>query len=367
MRTHNILMLAATLMAHSAAYSQIEVYGNGNVAVKGTLNTSNTALSVGDKSYNSSYSVYMSSNNPATGCYNIGAEGTALRSTTSSGRTLGVRGVAGNCTADWNFGVVGALQGNNNGAGVFGSASQPLGINTNGKYAGFFHGDMTATGAAKLCWANPCDAELSSSTSIQSALTIINSFHTKQGTPLIPATAGGSPQGDGNGGRPVSSEVHYAFIPSYTASTYPALVCQTAGGNSYVNYTLVIPILVEAVKQLYTMASSLSTGGAVTSGHEDGPATAPAMAETSRATFLQNITPNPFTTATVVRYQLPNGAGDAWLRIADMQDTPLHQIPLDTSADRVTINGNSLQPGMYICTLVVDGKDVDTKRMIFTK
>lgn len=33
----------------------------------------------------------------------------------------------------------------------------------------------------------------------------------------------------------------------------------------------------------------------------------------------------------------------------------------------VTINGNSFQPGMYLYALVIDGKEVDTKRMILTK
>jgi hypothetical protein len=33
----------------------------------------------------------------------------------------------------------------------------------------------------------------------------------------------------------------------------------------------------------------------------------------------------------------------------------------------VTINGNSLEPGMYLYSLVIDGKEVDTKRMILTK
>lgn len=33
----------------------------------------------------------------------------------------------------------------------------------------------------------------------------------------------------------------------------------------------------------------------------------------------------------------------------------------------VILNGNSLEPGMYLYALVVDGKEVDTKRMILTK
>jgi len=33
----------------------------------------------------------------------------------------------------------------------------------------------------------------------------------------------------------------------------------------------------------------------------------------------------------------------------------------------ITINGSDLQAGMYLYTLIVDGKEVDTKRMILTK
>ena len=32
----------------------------------------------------------------------------------------------------------------------------------------------------------------------------------------------------------------------------------------------------------------------------------------------------------------------------------------------VTINGSSFQPGMYLYALVIDGKEVDTKRMLIT-
>ena len=367
MRNHTIFLLMAAVLCHSAAYSQIEVYGNGNVAVRGTLTTSNTALSVGDKSYGSDYSVYASSVNPATGCYNIGAEGYALSSSTTTGRSFGVRGVAGNCTAGWNFGVVGVLQGSNNGAGVFGSATNPLGISTNGKYAGFFHGDMMATGVAKAFWANPCDVEMNASSTIQSALTIINSFYTKMGTITYPVQAGNPPQGDGTEGRTSSSDIHYGFITSYTQSSYPALTFQTAGGEYYVNYTKVIPILVEAIKQLYAQVSASAMSGDTTDTQAGILANAPAKMASSTDCHLSDIAPNPFSTATVVRYALPSSTGDAWLRISDMQCTPLQQLPLDISVDRVTINGNSLQPGMYICTLVVDGKDVDSKRMIFTK
>ncbi len=33
----------------------------------------------------------------------------------------------------------------------------------------------------------------------------------------------------------------------------------------------------------------------------------------------------------------------------------------------ITIEGNSLEAGMYLYTLIVDGKEVNTKKMILTK
>jgi hypothetical protein len=37
-----------------------------------------------------------------------------------------------------------------------------------------------------------------------------------------------------------------------------------------------------------------------------------------------------------------------------------------TGKGNVTVNASELKPGMYLYTLVADGKEVDTKRMILT-
>ena len=51
-----------------------------------------------------------------------------------------------------------------------------------------------------------------------------------------------------------------------------------------------------------------------------------------------------------------------------MNGTQLQQYTVNGKGKQtVTINGNSLDPGMYFYALVIDGKEVDTKRMILTK
>ena len=85
--------------------------------------------------------------NAATGGYNIGGEGIAYSFTANnSGRSFGLRGVAGNCPNNYNYGVLGALQGKQGGAAIFGTTSgKTLGTNVGGSYAGYFDGNVKVT------------------------------------------------------------------------------------------------------------------------------------------------------------------------------------------------------------------------------
>ena len=68
-----------------------------------------------------------------------------------------------------------------------------------------------------------------------------------------------------------------------------------------------------------------------------------------------------------MKYSIPQDAANAQLIIFDMQGTMLRQIPVSPSGDSVTLNGTDFPTGMYMYSLVVNGKEMDTKRMIITK
>ena len=119
------------------ASAQLTVYHNGNVNIGSEQPTSNVSLSVGNVAYSdTTYHVSLGLHNPASGCYNIGGEGVAYSPTTrNTGRAFGLRGVAGNCTSGYNFGVLGALQGSQAGAAVFGTTSgKTLGLRVDGLF-----------------------------------------------------------------------------------------------------------------------------------------------------------------------------------------------------------------------------------------
>ena len=102
-------------------------------------------------------------------------------------------------------------------------------------------------------------------------------------------------------------------------------------------------------------------GGASATGLTELAATAPASLE-------QNV-PNPFNHSTVVHYTLPETCTSAKILITNTTGRAIQQIPLSVSGghDSIMIKGGSLQAGIYLYSLICDGKVVDTKRMVLTK
>ena len=76
--------------------------------------------------------------------------------------------------------------------------------------------------------------------------------------------------------------------------------------------------------------------------------------------------PNPFSERTTIYYELSETVKTADIYIFNMQGSIVKKIAADRSG-RIEIQGSELQAGMYLYSLVADGKEVDTKRMILTK
>ncbi len=78
--------------------------------------------------------------------------------------------------------------------------------------------------------------------------------------------------------------------------------------------------------------------------------------------------PNPFNQQTSIQYFIPTTSQSASLMIFDLQGKPVKTVAITKfGSSAIIINGNELSPGMFIYSLVVDGKIIDTKRMILTE
>lgn len=85
------------------------------------------------------------------------------------------------------------------------------------------------------------------------------------------------------------------------------------------------------------------------------------------AALLQNV-PNPFSQQTNIRYIISTKAQSASIMIFDLQGKLVKASPITNFGNgAVIINGNELSAGMFVYSLIVDGRIIDTKRMILTQ
>lgn len=367
------------------ASAQLTVYHNGNVNIGSEQPTSNVSLSVGNVAYSdTAYHVSLGLHNPASGCYNIGGEGVAYSPTMrNTGRAFGLRGVAGNCTSGYNFGVLGALQGSQAGAAIFGTTSgKTLGLRVDERYAGYFDGNVKVTGSLQGNVVNSADVNAKSTQTlrpINSALDGIASANPFMyivstqvpgiGTGVVPdsATLTGTvaPTSD-----PVVSfgKSYYALDVNAVKQRFPALIIKDAQGNEYVNYTQLVPILVQAITELKTELDDLKEAVASSGTRKVNAATniATNTLDEGRGSISQN-TPNPFTGQSTVRVSVPDDASDAYIDILTLNGASVKRIPVSNGLSEVSLSSFEFAPGTYLYTLVVNGKVSETRRMVVSR
>jgi hypothetical protein len=86
-----------------------------------------------------------------------------------------------------------------------------------------------------------------------------------------------------------------------------------------------------------------------------------------KSKLLQNI-PNPYNQVTEIEYEIEETSKNARVFIYNLQGEQLKEISINKfGKGKITLEANNLNSGMYLYSLVIDGKIVDTKRMILTK
>jgi hypothetical protein len=85
------------------------------------------------------------------------------------------------------------------------------------------------------------------------------------------------------------------------------------------------------------------------------------------ASLQQNI-PNPFSQSTSINYYLPAQINSAQINFYNQTGVLLKSVQLNNKGKgNININMNEFSSGVYQYSLLVDGKIVDTKKMILTK
>lgn len=181
------------------------------------------------------------------------------------------------------------------------------------------------------------------------------------------------------------------FIAQELIEVLPEAVKIDEKGFYAVNYSSVIPVIVEAIKEMEgkneKLESTVKEQQDKINSLEQTLTNCCNATQNSNNTLMNNSSdsekfnpikdspvklfqnnPNPFSENTSIAYVIPVTVKQAAICVFDMQGTLLRTYTLnDRGNGSLKISGGELSPGMYLYSLLVDGKEADTKRMILTK
>ncbi|MCF8360820.1 MAG: tail fiber domain-containing protein [Prolixibacteraceae bacterium] len=174
----------------------------------------------------------------------------------------------------------------------------------------------------------------------------------------------------------------YGFIAQDIQEFFPEMVSvDSTDGSLSLNYIGLIPVLWEALKAQQQQIETLQT---LVESHEEeilalkdllqddnlkSATTGSSITrhdEASLPELYQNV-PNPFSESTLIRYFLTDEIQEASITVYDLNGTQLKSIGLHQKGEgNIAIEGNELEPGMYLYALIADGQIIDTKKMVLT-
>ena len=387
----SMLLLAAPL----ATFAQLKVSSAGNVAI-GTSNAYSFAnMYVGNGSIPNDYEAnigVVGTKSIMDNQSNIGIEGfLSPNSTTTWDKNYGVLGIINSPTATHgrNYGVCGMIN-HVNGAGVFGTKNMyhyyyPLSVQ--GQYAGYFYGPVIMTESLTVPSVNTTSdrrlkdnvvsLEKKDDNGRQTLQNVLNmnvvEYNLKERQQMrvedanveLPEEMAAMVEADKKEKEALAAQRHFGLIAQELQDIYPTLVQEGQDGYLSINYIELVPILIRSIQTLKQELDEVRGGNGDVK-MSRSVATALTSANASGNVLYQN-TPNPFKEQTVIRFLLADNATNAAICIFDMTGKMLKNLPISSGETSISINGWELGEGMFLYTLMVNGREIDTKRMIITK
>ncbi len=344
-------------------FAQFKVKSNGSALV------GSTSYSF----YTNTPAIKMEVHSPLTGTTdNIGLQSSAYMTGTSYSKlTIGVLGCAGNGYNGRNMGVMGYLSGSKNGAGIYGTIYSNLNINIPGTYAGYFYGDTKVTGTVYAGnVVNTSDIRLKENIESVSEKEgevsfldkIMNvdvlEYNLKDRTSELFSDSKDMDEKVTKFVAKEKAKRHFGVSAQELQQLFPNLVEEGQDGYLAVNYIELVPVLIRSIQELKQELDEAKGSTARTRGTTDI-----SDAISNQNKLYQN-TPNPFKEQTIIRFSLADDVKDAAICIFDMTGKTIKRLPISSGMDSVSVGGYELGEGMFLYSLIVNGQEIDTKKMI---
>jgi hypothetical protein len=132
-------------------------------------------------------------------------------------------------------------------------------------------------------------------------------------------------------------------------------------------HTAQLAQLVAAVNSLSSAVTACCSNSSIRSTGINGTTLNPTTVELSDANVIvlnQNV-PNPFAEQTTITYTIPEQFGFAQIIFKTLEGKLIKAVDITTKGKgQLNVFANDLSKGIYVYTLVVDGKAIDTKKMV---
>ena len=386
-----------------SASAQFKVQSDGKIAIQ-TTSTALSPISINGAGSSSYYiygntglksGIYLSATGNNSNTLNgglfissmasktIGMEGRANNGTTC----IGVLGSGG--TGSMSIGTYGTISQNYIvcGAAIYGTVYGDTGspLSTGDKYAGFFNGNVKTTGSIVAGTtiqgallgesASSVGSQSLRSSSVIRSLSGLNVTTYQKERPVLAKDAGTIYDLDGETDKAAEKpepdmmdeqyyeKSHFALDADRLEEAFPDLVYVNKDGSKVINYMEMIPLLVQSINELSAEVADLKQSGAKfasrgTTDIEDS--------FTSQNKLYQN-TPNPFKEQTIIRFSLADDVKDAAICIFDMTGKTIKKLPISSGMESVSVGGYELGEGMFLYSLIINGQEIDTKKMVISK
>lgn len=154
------------------------------------------------------------------------------------------------------------------------------------------------------------------------------------------------------------------FIAQDLEKVIPEVVVTGSDGYKSVNYDMIIPILAQGIKELKLQVENLQSQLSAADKKTSASTSVNQLNVAIDGFVLDQNIPNPFSNETVIKYRLTKEIKNASLMVYDLSGKQVTSFPLDLNASAITITSEKLSAGIYIYSVMADGKIMDSKRMV---
>jgi hypothetical protein len=159
-----------------------------------------------------------------------------------------------------------------------------------------------------------------------------------------------------------SDGVKIGLIAQEVQKVFPELVSADGSGFLAVDYSGLIPVLLESIKELDRKLNTLKELYLAKEANDSE-----ILREKKADSFLDQNSPNPTSLSTTILYKTDVNSQNSFIILYDFNGQEVKKFKVDSGEGSLEIKTSEMKPGIYFYSLFENGKGISTKRLLVSK